>query len=422
MAESRGVIWRYYAYSVTNAYGFYLPVGILYLTEVKGFGLDVVGLTGAAFLFAEVLGEVPTGYVGDRLGRRASLALGNLLSAIALAGYVVADSPLGFVALNVVWAFGWGFRSGTGQAWLYEVLDRRGEAGQFARISGRASTALLLVSAAAAVAGGALVTVDWALPFLANAALSLLGIPILVTLPAASGSTEGRAAPATAPEEDVFTVRDALATLRLQVDRPEIRWFVAFAAVFYALFELSRTFEQPAMAAAGVSAPALGVLYAGFKLVQAGAASQAGRIEARLGTRGAFALLVPVFGVAYAAIAVTPLLVVPVVFLTRGVRSVFRPLRDQYLNDRIADAGRATVLSGATMLLSLAAGAVKLAGGWVAEATGPIRFLAIACVGLAAFGGLLWLAVSPVRPMEEAPVDGSGTGSGSGSAGSPTMD
>ncbi|UPV76466.1 MFS transporter (plasmid) [Halorussus limi] len=398
MGELRGIVRRYYAYKVTNAYGFYLPVSILYLTEVKGFGMEVIGLTGAAFLFAEVAAEIPTGYVGDRLGRRASLAAGNALSAVALGLWAVADSPLAYVALNAVWAVGWAFRSGTGKAWLYEILDAHGEADEFARVSGRANTALMLASAATAVAGGALVTVDWSLPFLANALLSALGIPILLTLPTVE--SERAARDDAGVEDETFTVGDALAALRLQVRRPEIRWFVAFAALLYALFELSRTFEQPAMAAAGVSAPALGVLYAGFKLVSAGAAASAGWVEDRLGVRGAFALLVPLLGATYATIAFAPVLVVPVVFLTRGVRSLFRPLRNQYLNDRVENVGRATVLSGATMVLSLVAGATKVVGGYAAAALGPIRFLAAAGVASAAAAGLVWVAVSPVRPRK----------------------
>lgn len=410
MGDLRGVVRRYYAYKTTNAYGFYLPVSVVYLTQVKGYGMEVVGLTGAAFLFAEVAAEIPTGYVGDRIGRRASLAVGNLLSAVALGLWVVADSPLAYVGLNVVWAFGWAFRSGTGKAWLYEVLEAHGEADEFARVSGRANTALLLTSGATAVAAGALVTVDWSLPFLANALLSALGIPILATLPtvaserdAESDGEERRAdsADPAAVEEGTFTVGDALRTLRIQVRRPEIRWFVAFAALVYTLFELSRTFEQPAMTAAGVSVPALGLLYAGFKLVSAAAAASAGWIDETLGVRGALALLVPLLGASYAAIAFAPVLVVPVVVLTRGGRSVFRPLRNQYLNDRVENVGRATVLSGATMVFSLVAGAAKVGGGYAAAALGPIRFLAASAVVLTAGAGLVWAAFSPVRPTSE---------------------
>ncbi|WP_458210804.1 MFS transporter [Haladaptatus sp. NG-SE-30] len=224
MSESRSVIWRYCAYKISNSYGFYLPVGILYLTEVRGYGLGVIGLTQAAFLLALMAAEIPTGYIGDRIGRRASLALGNSLAALSLGTYVFLDSPLVYVLVNVVWAIGWGFQSGTGEAWLYELLDSRFDASEYTRISGRASTVLLVTSAVTAAAAGVLVSVDWSIPFLANAALAALGIPILFTLPAVESEID---------YADTFTVREATHTLRLQVGRPEVRCLVAYTALFY---------------------------------------------------------------------------------------------------------------------------------------------------------------------------------------------
>lgn len=385
--ESPGsVVRRYYAYYLTNSNGFFLPVSIIYLRQVRGFGLDDIGFVLAAFLWAEVLAEIPTGYVGDRIGRKASLAVGNLLSAVALISYVLAHTVLGYVVVHVVWAIGWAFHSGTGAAWLYEHLTSRGDEAAYARVSGRANSILLVTSAITAALSGVLVTVDWTLPFVANAALAALGVPILLTLPAAERESD-----------DVLGVRDAVRILRLQIGRPEVRWLVAYSALFYGLFELTRTFEQPAANAVGVPVAGFGLLYAGFKLVSAGAASTAGWFERRLGTRRVFLLLVPVVGAAFASTAVTPLFVVPVLFLSRALGTILRPIRNQYLNDRLADVGRATVLSGASMVLSLVAGGANVVGGQIAEATGPVRFLAGVGLAVAGAAGLLWMATSPVR-------------------------
>ena len=393
MNEGRRVVWRYYAYLATTAYGFYLPVGLLYLQ--REFGYAVVGLTQGVFAFALLLAEIPTGYLGDRIGRRASLAVGNALSAGALGVFVFLDSPFEYVLLYVVWAVGWAFRSGTEQAWLYELLQSRGEDDEYARVSGRGSTVVLLTSAVTAAAAGVLVTYGWGVPLFANAALSAVGIPLVLSLPAVSGEGDVDS------DAEVFRVRDAVHTLRLQVARPEIRWVVAYVALFHVLFAVTRPYESPIAEQVGVPVAALGLLFAGFKLVSAGAASTAGWFRDNLGTRRVFLLLIPVYGLAYASVAVLPALVVPVFFLNRSVKKVVRPLRDQYLNDRLEDVGRATVLSGASMVLSLASGTANLVSGSLVEALGPFRFLAAAGVAIAGLGGLLWLAVSPVRSEAE---------------------
>lgn len=399
-----GIVRRYYAYYISNAYGFYLPVSVVYLTEYHGFGLDVVGAIKASFLIALMAAEIPTGYVGDRIGRRATLALGNALSAIGLLAYAVAQTPLHFVLLNVVWATGWGFRSGTATAWLYELLDSFGETDEFARISGRANTAVLVVSAITALLAGVLATIDWTIPFLANAALAGAGIPILFTLPETTGTTSEGAQSADQPATEArFTVQDATRLLHVQATRPEIRWLVAYVGLFYVLFQATRVFEQPAAVAVGMPIPALGVLYAGFKLVSAGAAASTGWIKDHLGTRGALLAVAPVLGIAYASTALVPVFIVPVLFLNRSIHRVIVPLRNQYLNDRLDDVGRATVLSGVSMVLSLAAGLNNILAGQIAELTGPVTFLAGAGAAISALAAILWVFVSPVRTTVDDP-------------------
>lgn len=383
------VVRRYYAYFVTTSIGFYIPVGVVFLAEVRGFGLDAIGTIMAAYLVGRVGGEVPTGYIGDRLGRRESLAIGNALMASSLVAWAFLQTPVQYVVLNVIWAVGTTFHSGTADAWLYELLEEFDSEAEFARISGRASMARLLVSAGSAVAAGALVTIGWTFPFYVNAGLAALGLPILASLPAVDDGSE-----------TVFTVREAVATLHTQVRRPELRWFVAYTALFYGLFQLALAFEQLALREVGVSLSGLGLLYAGFKLVSAGAASTAGWFQDRLGVRGVFGLYAPVIGVAFAAVAIWTLLLVPVLFLNRGLNALTQPVRNQYLNDRFSGMGRATVLSGASIVLSLFAATADLLGGIIAKAVGPVQLLVGAGLTAAGLAGVLWLGVTPVRSLE----------------------
>jgi hypothetical protein len=392
MPENRRLLWGYYAYRVSTSMGFYVPVSVVYLLD-KGFGLGFVALAQAVFSFALLAAEIPTGYVGDAVGRRVSLALGNVCRVVALLGYVVADTAVAFLALKVVLGVGWALRSGTVNAWLYEVLQARLDATEYARIEGRGSTALLTTSAVTAIAGSLLYSVHTATPFLANAALAATGIPVLYAFPAIE--TDADDAP--------FTAGDAVRILKAQASRPDVRWLVVYTVLVFTIFDLSRTFEQPSLRAIHVPVAGFGLLYAGYKLVSAAAAASVGWFDDVLGTKTALALAAPALGIAYASVAILPVAVLPVFFLYRGSRAVLRPLRNQYLNDRLADVGRATVLSGVSMVLSLVGGVARLVGGPIAVATGPTLFLALAGSGLAALAGVVWLGTSPVRDRAEAP-------------------
>jgi len=384
------LVRRYYLYRGTLSPGFYLPVSVVFM-RARGLGLADIGLVQGAFSLAMVASELPTGYVADSVGRRDALALGNAIVVAVMLGFTVADSTPAFVAVYVLWAVGWTFRTGIADAWLYELLDERGVADEHARISGRADSALRVVSAATALAAGLLYAVDPTAPFLANAGLAALGLPVLFSLPATGAAGDG--------DDARIGVREAARVVRAELLRPSIRWLVAYAALFNAAFAVTRAFEQPAMRAVGVPIAGLGALYAGFKLCSAAASSVAGPLRDRLGTRRVLLLLVPVVGVTYASFAAVPPLLVPALFLRRGVQRVTAPVRNQYLNDRLDDVGRATVLSGVSMALTLASGTANAFGGRAAAALGPVVFLSAAGVAAAVAGGLLWLSARPVRDV-----------------------
>lgn len=381
-------VYRYYAYRITTSHGFWVPVGTLFLVRA-GYGLAVVGLANAVLVFAIVAVEVPAGYAADRLGRRVSLAVGNGISAIVMGLYAFVGSATGYVALFGLWGVGFAFQSAIGEAWLYDLLAARRETDGFAHVNGRGATAELAAGAVAALGAAALYAVDPALPFLANAALAAAGLPILASLPATRGGVD-----------DAPTVREVLGVLAAQLRRPEVRWLVAYAALFNVLFSLTRWLEQPALDAIGVPVLGLGVLYAGFRVVSALATSTTGWLQARLGPRRFFALLIPVCGLAYRAVAALPAMVVPVLVLRRVLDRVSGPIRDQYVNDRLAGYGRATVLSGVSMALHLASGLGNVVAGRLASVVGPVGFLPVAGVAVAAVAGVLWLVTSPVRPVE----------------------
>lgn len=426
MVPTIGLRRRYYLYRMTTASGFIVPVAIYILLD-REFSMGFILFAYAVFSFATIAAEIPTGYLGDWLGRRPSLALGSVIRIAVFMVYPFLQTQPGVLAVHVLWATGRSFLSGTQDAWLYELLATYLDESEFTRTEGRGSTTLLLTSAGAAIAGGFLYEIDIAYPFFANIGISLLGLPLLYTFPASRPNAGSHTLDSETPELDSdsdqpedetdtqdheieglagdrLTIREAIRILRLQISRPSVRWFVAYAALINSLFLITRIYEQPALESIGIPVTGFGVLYAAFKLVSAGAASSAGWVRDHLGTRRVFMLLVPVYGVAYLGVALVPVLVVPTLFLNRGIRVLRQPIRNQYLNDRLEDAGRATVLSGAAMVLAFGGGMARLASGWLADSVGPVTFLGWSGVGIALAGAILWLLVDPVRsaPTEQA--------------------
>lgn len=133
--SDRSLVRRYYLYRATLSVGFITPVFTLFI--LRSLSFTQVGALSALYSVLSVAGEVPTGYVGDRLGRRASLLLSVVFTVASLAGFVVADGFLWYAVLYALWAIALTFRSGSMDAWLYDTLDERLDAERFSHVRGR---------------------------------------------------------------------------------------------------------------------------------------------------------------------------------------------------------------------------------------------------------------------------------------------
>lgn len=389
MSRSFGIITRYYLYKITLSLGFYVPVQVVYLRDL-GFSLAFVGLTWAVFSASQLLAEIPTGYLGDRVGRRWTLVFGTVCRIIGIGGYAIVTSKGGFLLLKVFTGIGWALRSGTTDAFLYELLKKRTSEDQFTTIKGRGQAVQLGTSAVTALAGGVLYSIDMRLPFIATATLAAIGVPVLLFLP-----------DTTDEDVDPFTLEQATDSIKQIVTRPDLRWLIAYTGFVLLVFTLTRTFEQPALRSIGFNATGLGVLYASFKLVSAGAGAIVGKLEEWLGAKYLLLAFAPVTGFLYLVLLVVPTFLLPVVFCYRFIQTLVVPVQNQYLNDRLADTGRATILSSVSMVFSLAAIIVRLAGSAVVDAIGAIQLIALVGVGFATTAGIIWSSTSPVRSGTE---------------------
>jgi MFS family permease len=386
------LVAKFYLYRALLAQGFITPIVAEFVLS-RGLSLSELGALGATFMATWTLGEVPTGYVADRIGRRNSLVASSALTALSILAFAYADSFAVFAAIYVAWAIGVTFRSGTGSAWLYEMLAERLDESRYAHVRGRGRAIWLAVTAGTSVVGAHLAELDWTYPFLVNAAVVAAGILVLLTFPE----------PAAADDGDPLTPLRALRVVREEFTRPPLRSFVVYTSLFFGLVEVAREFTQPAATSVGVSVAELGWLYAGFNLVAAGATAYAGAVADRIGVRRWFVVAPPVVGVALLALAAVPALTVPALFLLRAANDLTQPLKGQYLNDHVAGVGRATVLSAASMTGALAAVASRVAGGVVADATSSVTMFAVFGGGFVVLAAAI-LAVEPPVPATSGPA------------------
>jgi MFS family permease len=436
-------ILKYYLYRATSRPGFFYPIYTLFLL-FNDLSFTQIGAIASVQSVVVVAAEVPTGYVGDRIGRRNSLVVASLLFLISSASYLVATDFVGFLFTFTTLSLGGTFVSGSGSAWLYDTLTEHEMEEEFTYVSGRARAISQWLSTTTMIAGGLLYVVDHKLPFIAAVCLNLANVGIVLTLPknhqytgrtepsgdptasgehdADDGTTEngaddaddGGADGSDDPREDgPLSIVEALPVVREQIARPGIRSFIVYMALVGGALMTADMYIQPVardaleaslgstLSAWGVpEAATLGVLYAAFTVVSAVVSDYAGDAEDRFGARRVLLFLPLGIAVLYLLPAFVPLLAFPMFFAMKAGFTLVWPVSNRYMNDRIESVGRATVLSVVSMLRAVAGAPFRIGSGVVADFTTPL--IAVAALGLAFVlcTGLLRTVTTPIRTDE----------------------
>jgi MFS family permease len=349
-----------------------------------------------------LVSEVPTGYIGDALGRRNSLIAGSCLMLIGVSGYVFAQDFLAFAGIYVVLGLTRTFWSGSGDAWLYDLLESADDADKYTKIRGRGESVTHWASTAAMVGSGGLYLLDPELPFILTGVIVAADIILLNTLPP-TGATDNHRVP----------VRETVPLIHQTLTKPNIWAFVSIAAVFFGIEHTVSEFIPSVTTAVlgtafslstyGNAADVvfLGVFFAGFTATSAIASMYAGPVRARFGAP------ISLIGAGFisAALLVGSLFSPPLTLLgfatIKTAEAVLLPIVTGYVNNHTQTAGRATVLSAMSMLFSVTKMPLLIGIGAFADATDV--FLAVGALGMVfvlVVSGILLLEF-PDRPCAE---------------------
>ncbi|OLZ39207.1 MFS transporter [Natrinema saccharevitans] len=393
-------VLKYYLYKSTKAVEFYRPIMYLFFLA-QGLTFTQIAIVEAVYNLTTLLGEIPTGYIGDRVGRRNSLLIGTALISLTLLGIGLSSSFGALVALYVCWSTGYNFRSGSEDAWLYDTLTDDLSEDEFAHVRGRGESVSLAIGAGAAIIGGYLGSIDLSYPWFVAATVTAIGVFVLLTIDE----------PETYEQADTtdLSFRRTLSMIRRTVSQRNIRafvlyYYVLYAAVTYLVFVFLQPIFETVVLDFGVSQTQvkslLGWFYAAYSLFGAGLSYYTGAIRDRLGLRMWFLGLPFVVGGALVGMYFVPVLALPTFLLVRGLSDVTRSFASQYINDRIETMGRATVLSAMAMVSGLAVVPFQLGSGIISDIVTPLFALAVAGVILiiSSTGILLWEA-----PIERGP-------------------
>lgn len=341
---------------------FWFPVWLLFLLD-RGFTIGQAALADAVFRIVATIGEVPAGWLSDRIGRKKSLYLTLVGTAVTFFLIAAVTTMPGLILAWTVWGVLWALVSGLLTAYGWELGHDSPEGGaEYVRVRRICAAIAMLVSL---VSAGSLYEVSMTLPFTLTAVLALAVIPLAVSLPDVSATQQHQAR---VPVRAALTggMRTAIA---------------AGAIVLVAGWSIQMVF-QPLGLEVGLSPANISFLFAGFAVAQLVGAWLVGRVRWDRDT----VLVLSVAGLALMCFGVwAPGLHQSVALLSLVTLGLFYAVGTTYCDIWVSELSTA---KNRAMMLSL----VSLTGGIVMVGTRPLLgLIADAWDAHAAFG--VWAVV-----------------------------
>ena len=174
--------WLYVIEFFSSLY-FMIPVWVS--MELTYISLSQLTIIEIIIFGSQLVLELPTGAFADLLGKRITVFLGNVITAISMVMFALATSFEGFVLSAIFIGLGAALTSGAKEALLYDTLKQADKEDTFDRVSSKQNVVFQGGMAAATLIGGLLWTVDYKLPALLSglAVLVAAGVTLLVIEP-----------------------------------------------------------------------------------------------------------------------------------------------------------------------------------------------------------------------------------------------
>lgn len=236
---------RHRWYVAATAASPWLAVFFLYFTEQVGF-VGAVNLS-AIYYLSVVLLEVPSGYVSDRVGRRATLITASACLMLAYMGFMLAPTFSAFALCQVLLAAGIAFQSGSDSALLHDSLASVDATDRYAEAEARALSLATASASVFALLGG----------FLGAAAL-WLPYALAFTTSSASLVLAMRIVEPPVDRERALDLGRQLRVIGSRLRDTTLTWLLLWYVLAFALAHVTFEFYQPWIRLLGESGSALG--------------------------------------------------------------------------------------------------------------------------------------------------------------------
>ena len=338
------------AYNLSANTLFTSAIWVIYLSA-HGYSPLAIGLLEMTFHIAKFVAEVPTGIFADLLGRRKSLIIYCLVSALQNLLFLYPTPPLmilSFILAGTAFAF----RGGADEAILWNIaahIDPADQSRRYSRLVSRLYLVGLIGEVIGTASGGYLGQILVVLPFICQATLTALGAIPLLFIPEQRATFEAHQ-----PRPNPFShFRSGLRTVRQQ---PLLVGLLLISGLTTSCWQTIYFYYQLYLHGLGFTLALIGIVVAlstGTYFLFTAATPWFMRLLRPKWLIATF-VLAELLGLLLMSTNSPVLGVLGYLFFFQASTAVLMPAISTYINERSPEAQRATILSFQTGLFSAA--------------------------------------------------------------------
>ena len=381
MAAGDDRLRKYFLFKAVTSFSLWIPFWTLWANRYLE-SLFLLTIVDAAFWSTMICFQLPAGLLGDKYGRKLMLFIGEAMFAVGVLAFGLSTEFWQFLVSNILWAIGVCFIVSGDTPFLYDTLLELKRSGEFIGVMAKAWAVSAVMNAAACVTGG--VIVQYILPdrldltLIISAFVGLTGsfTVLLLREPKVDRTKFGSfKIQLTVGWNHVKTSRAIIVLIAFQIIVEIALYVMAIFRSVYMNDDLNLNYFY------------IGMFIGAFTIVGGVVATQAGKIERRLGEKSSllFILLsiVGSFGIVF--LVKSPAAIV-IQFMIYSVSILVGPITNGYINQRVDSQHRSTVVSIGTLLFTLVLAPVEMGFGFLATAWGTRESLLILALTILPIG------------------------------------
>lgn len=348
-------LFLYFLYNFL--FGLYPIVPIMSLFFLaKNLTFGQIGIIFAVFSVSGFIFEIPTGYFGDKFGKKISVITGLIILTLTTFIWTRLTNTLGFSIFAGVWMLGFAFISGSFEAYIYDYLKSKKIESIYDKVLGASNSITYFAGALGSILGAYLFSLNISFPYYLLGILFLICAILVLIM-----------SPDVAINDDDFKEQlSVISGLKHVLKTPQILWITLFVSLLYGFFSYFRgSVDKPYILDLNIfTVEWLGVFVAISMVVQSGLMSQFAKIKSKLNESGLITLVWLMYAVGLAGMSfLNGYFALVAVTIFYSTDSMYDALINSFSQKHIPSSIRATTLSSIKVYQNVGSALLGLAGG-----------------------------------------------------------